>query len=303
MGWKVTLWNAKYREYEIGFRLYCQGRGPRQDFLGCDEVGTVITEIERNQFMDCQPMLSGSRLGVCIWLGTQDPNSIWSKCPNRKIREYNKTMTWITPQLERDKKKFPQWWIDREYYALATPSGGLILRNCVMGEHKFSTKRWGIDVNSSRFYNCVGSNLEKNILYITDIREIKTLKDLTTFVKEQNYLGIPVEVEQNGPGMETTKHLREAGCSVIADTVTEKIKMDRVTNLGSLTKIVFPLKYEMVYKDCVRQIWDEWGKIVKFSDADWFDATWHSFIGGFGIVDLPKTFTPEINYEAIIRGY
>jgi hypothetical protein len=276
LGWKVSQWNARCGEWTVYLRLYNQGRGPRMDAIINDEVGTVISEIERQNFRACQEMLSGSRLGFAKYLGTRDPNSIWDKYEqNVIVRPYDaQTMPWAVMQYNDAKRHSPAWYMDQEYHMKATPAGGLLFQHCVLQDHDKKTTRYGIDVNPMEGHFVVGTCYTPDATYVTEARVFHDLQSLALFMSHQHH-AIEFELEMNGPGGVVAQYLHEGNIDFVESWVTEDNKVARCTELASHPVIVKP-ECQQVYVNLIAQIWDENKRIKKFNDAHWFDATWHS---------------------------
>lgn len=285
LGWVTTLWNARRGQWQVDLRIYKQGRGPRYDVLINDEVGTVCLPLERKHFSACQHMLSGSALGKSVWIGTQDPNSIWSKGKHQRIRGYDPNqMPWVTRAYLAACQRDPQWSIDQEFYCKATPAGGLVLQYVVVDKPTtYTTQRYGIDSNPEEGYCVVGSFHHDKHIYITEAYLFPTLQQLATFVSTHQHM--PMELELNGVGMVVKQYLNERDLSVIGTWVDEDTKQYRVTNVACHTIHVPDTMIDTVYPILMKQIWGEDKKIVKFPDAHYFDAFYLSVIEGESYLD------------------
>jgi len=276
LGWKTTQWYAYKGNLRIDVRLYRQGRGPRYDGLTNDEVGTIVTDLERRHFMQSQEMLSGSQLGKSCWIGTMDPNSIWDKVKHQKIRGYDALiMPWVKRQYESAKRKNPGWYMDQEYHMKATPAGGLLLPKCILQAHEYQPTRYGIDSNPEEGYYVVGTHKTLDATYVCNAKVFYTLRELGLFVMTQHHPNIEFELEMNGPGGVVANYFEENAIPFVAHTVTEDNKIRRCTELAT-KPIIVPPELEYVYRNLTKQIWNKDKRIEKFQDAHWFDATWHS---------------------------
>jgi hypothetical protein len=276
LGYKTTLWEAHKGRFVVYLRIYQQGRGPRFDVLINDECGTVILPLERKHFSACQHMLSGSKLGKSVWVGTQDPNSIWEKGQHQRIRGYNaQQMPWVTKAYLAAVRRDPPWSVDQEFHCKATPAGGLLLPKCIIQEHPYKATRYGIDSNPEEGYYVVGSHKTLDALYVCDARVFYTLRELGLFIMTQHYPNIDFELEMNGPGGVVANYFDENEIPYIRNTVTDATKIQRCSQLAC-KPIVVPPQLEHVYRNLTKQIWNKDKKIEKFDDAHWFDATWHS---------------------------
>jgi hypothetical protein len=276
LGWRVTQWSARYGDFVVYLRIYAQGRGPRMDYIFCDEIGTVISDIERAQFAACQEMLSGSKLGFAKYMGTRDPNSIWSHYEQCVvIRPYNAlTMPWATMQYEDARMHNPPAYMDCEYHMKATAAGGLILtKTHVIPDTNRVTQRFGIDPNPVHGLYVVGTHVENMSIYITEAWCFTTLEELAQFM--QSNPGIPFELEMNGVGGVVAMFLRSNHLSYVECWTDDKTKTDRCVQCA-VRDIYIPQVYEHdVLPVLMKQIWDG-KKVMKFNDAHWFDAFWLS---------------------------
>jgi len=286
-GWDTTQWKACRGDAFVDLRLYRQGRGPRYDVITNDEVGTVVLPLETRQFNYSQEMLSGSKLGKKTWTGTQDVNSIWSKCPNQRVRGYDPLiMPWVVRQYESAKKRNPAWYMDLEYHCKATPAGGLVLTDIVIEDHYFSSTSYGIDSNPSVGYYVVGSHREGKRNYMCEAYEFTTLSGLANFVRTHQHMHI--ELELNGVGGVVKNYLNENNLSVIPIHVNDEMKTLRVNNVACITTVIPPKLEELVLPTLTKQIWGPDKKIVKYPDAHWFDAYYLSCEQGFSDLDVSE---------------
>lgn len=284
-GWDTTQWRAWRGNAVIDLRLYRQGRGPRYDVIVNDEVGTIVLPLETRQFNYSQEMLSGSKLGKACWTGTQDVNSVWSKCPRQKVRGYDPViMPWVKRQYESAKKRNPAWYMDLEYHCKATPAGGLVLTNIVVEDHNYTSSSYGIDSNPEEGYFVCGSHRVGKRNYLCEAYMFETLSKLADFVRRHQHMHI--ELETNGVGGVVKNYLIENNLSVIPIHVTDDIKTTRVNDLACITSVI-PHKYEeLVLPTLIKQIWGPDKKIVKFSDAHWFDSYYLSCQQGESDLDI-----------------
>jgi len=276
--WHVTKWHVDWGQHvRILIGLYEHGRGPRCDLISNDECGTVILPRDCNFFYACQDMLSGSALGRAVYIGTQDPNSLWSKiAPDARCRGYDSlAMPWVTMQYNYARKHRPAWYMDQEYHMKATPAGGLLWPKCTVQAHSYQTKRFGIDSNPEEGYFVVGSHQTDDALYICEAHVFTTLRELALFMVTRRRADLEFELEMNGPGAVVGQYLDENDIPYIKHVVTEQNKIQRCAAIAC-KPVVVPPELEYVYKNCIKQIWNKEKKIEKFSDAHWFDATWHS---------------------------
>ena len=272
IGWKVTQWRCYMGDWEVSLRLYSQGRGPRCDAIFNDEIGTVISDVERQNFAASQEMLSGSSLGFAKYLGTRDPNSIWSKYEqNIVIRPYNPiVMPWAVMQYDDAKLHNPQWYMDQEYHMKATPSGGKILLYLSRLNHHYETTRFGLDSNSSEGHCLIGSNTQNRQVYITEVHMFDSLHDLSDYLKLYHY--IPLDVEENGQGGVVSQFLREEGISHATTWVTDVSKVQLATKVGAVEVFVpDSVEFDTCYANLDSQIWKD-KKVFKTKDAHYFDA-------------------------------
>lgn len=276
LGWATTQWTAYRYGKTIALRIYAQGRGPRYDVVVNDEVGTVVLPLERKQFSAAQHMLSGSKLGKSLWVGTQDPNSIWEKGQHQRIRGYDASqMPWVTKAYKAALRRDPPWSIDQEFYCKATPAGGLLLPKCTLQTHPYKARRYGIDSNPEEGYYVVGTFRTDDAVYICDARVFTTLRELGLFIMTQAHPNLEFELEMNGPGGVVANYFDENEIPYTRHVVTEQNKITRCSALAC-KPIVVPPELEHVYRNLTKQIWTSDKKIEKFDDAHWFDATWHS---------------------------
>lgn len=274
--WKDTEWHASYGDWVVYLRLYNQGRGPRMDYIVNDEMGTIITDIDRRYFQASQEMLSGSALGFCKYSGTRDPNSIWSHYEQDIIiRPYNPlTMPWAVMQYEDAKIHNAPAYMDCEYHMRATAAGGLILtKTHLIDSTDRITHHYGIDPNPVHGLFVIGSHIEGMAIWITEAWCFDTLDELADFM--ETHKTIPFELEMNGVGGVVAMFLRSRHLNFIECWTDDKLKVDRCVYCA-VRDIYIPKEYEHdVLPVLTKQIWDG-KKVMKFADAHWFDAFWLS---------------------------
>jgi hypothetical protein len=276
MGWRRSQWHATYGNYIVYLRIYAQGRGPRMDYIFNDEVGTVISDIERADFSASQEMLAGSPLGFVKYMGTRDPNSLWSKYEQCLVlRPYNpETMPWAVMQYEDAKTHNSPAYMDCEYHMKATAAGGLILtKTHIIANTDRITHRFGIDPNPVHGLYVVGSHVQGMEIYLTEAYCFNTLDELSDFILSRPEC--PFELEMNGVGGVVAMFLRSKGAHYIECWTDDHIKVDRCV-FCAVRDIYIPKEYEFdVLPVLTKQIWDG-KKVMKFNDAHWFDAFWLS---------------------------
>lgn len=301
-GWKTTAWVASRGRFKIDLRLYMQGRGPRYDLIVNDEVGTVILPLEMKQFRACQHMLSGSKLGIAIWIGTQDPNSIWVNAPHQKLRPYDETiMPWVKRAYERALKRDPGWSVDQEFRCMATPAGGLILQHIFIQQHERTSVQYAIDSNPEVGYFVVGTFQLDWEIYVCEAHCFATLRELADFI--YNHKKYPIRLELNGVGSVVAKYLEECMLREYVEGiwVDDKFKYDQVVFVAAQQIFCLPEFEETLVATLKKQIWGEDKKPVKFSDAHWFDAFYLSctipqswFFGSRTATTVPQISSPHI---------
>jgi len=272
--WATTLWVARKGKFHVDLRLYQQGRGPRYDIIINDEVGTVVNPLERKRFFAAQKMLSGSKLGLAIWIGTMDPNSVWDKSPHQKVRSYDpKHMPWVTAAYEASLKRDPPWMTDQEFHCKATPAGGAVMQYVTREDHTFQSERYGIDSNPEAGYHVTGTRYipQFNKIFVCEYLVFYTLKELGDWISKHQHF--PIEVELNGVGGVVSQYLHERNLHFIETWVDESLKFDRVTSVACRPTIV-PTgeKWDVFVKCLLRQIWNKDKTIEKLSDAHAFDS-------------------------------
>jgi hypothetical protein len=304
LGWRVTQWHCSFGPYVVHLRIYAQGRGPRMDYVFCDEIGTVITDIERADFAACQEMLSGSRFGFAKYMGTRDPNSIWSHYEqNVIIRPYDPiTMPWAIMQYEDARTHNSPAYMDCEYHMKATAAGGLILtKTHVIPSTDRITHRFGIDPNPVHGLYVVGSHIQGMGIWITEAWCIETLEELADFMLSNP--DIPFELEMNGVGGVVAMYLRSHHIPYQECWTDDKIKTARCVQCA-VRDIYVPEEYAHdVLPVLVKQIWDG-KKVMKFNDAHWFDAFWLSVgsnLTGYVSGDANSTRAMSIKRQEQLR--
>jgi len=284
IGWKVTKWRATFGDWEVSLRLYNQGRGPRCDAIFNDELGTVISDRERQQFAASQEMLSGSSLGFAKYCGTRDPNSIWAKYEsNTIVRAYNPiTMPWAVMQYEDAKLHNAIWYMDQEYHMKATPAGGKVLLYLKRADHAFETMQFGLDSNSANGHCLTGSNTQYRHVYLTECQMFFSLRDLSNYLKL--YPNTPLNVEMNGQGGVVSQYLMEEGLGHIQTNVTATSKVELAAKVGAVPISVPDFIDDECYNNLENQIWKD-KKVYKTSDAHYFDSFVLS-VGEIGEIDI-----------------
>jgi hypothetical protein len=233
---------------------------------------------------------------------------MWSKATHKKIRGYNESeMPWVKLSFEAAQRRDPAWMVDQDFRCLATPAGGLVLMHVILKDHLYderSTMQFGIDTNPSAGYFVVGSNTQNREVFLTEAHCFYTLHDLADFIRSHKH--IPFYLEMNGPGGVTAQFLREEECPFAEVWLDEQSKIDICTKSASVP-IYVPLKFEEdVYPILTKQIWGEDKKIVKFSDAHYFDAYVLSVgeLGGLDIINEESISNQQLKeMESLLGRY
>lgn len=316
-----------YNSLDISIAPMTVGRvaGGDCDVLIIDEGGWIEKRLKTyDMYLTCRPMVSNSIFKIIIHASTPARDTAFQEAFDEIERleiEYDTTLTslhdcedcpWIPPEfIESEKKKFPKWYIDLNYYCIwSIPHGAIFEKIIEIGSalqidkypqfnseflYKVNPTTCGVDHNagteSSPHYLVTGS-YDDNFVYVLDEYPFEEL----TFLFDKRWESLSMEIEDGLHNIQFTKQEKRMGKSAIYKQFSEDLKLVRIQEIRSRTIIIDKNRAPLTLKNILNASQDKNSRIMKLekrTDQHGLDCVIHFMHGDGGVIATPSRFNPQ----------